>query len=126
MTNFFKLQSKKLALFWQNSDPFFLLPLTACSLTIILIITSFLILYQKLPLRLPLFYSLPWGETQLAAKEQFLILPATLFLLGCLNTLLASQLHPSQLLLRRIIMVSLVFISAIFLTTATRILSTFL
>ncbi len=33
------------------------------------------IFYQQLPPVVPMFYSLPWGEAQLATKEMMLLIP---------------------------------------------------
>lgn len=92
-----------------------------------ILVSSFLaIFYNQLPSKLPLFYSLPWGEAQLVAKQQFLILPAVLILMGLINGFLAYQLHPAHLVLKKIIMGSLLLISSIILITAIRILIIFI
>ncbi len=47
-------------------------------LNVLIIIISFgliFFLYSDLPPRVPLFYSLPWGESELAGKFMLLILP---------------------------------------------------
>jgi len=56
------------------------------SLTIIFISISFFVLalgWQKLPPQSPLFYSLPWGEKQLATSKSLVLLPfLSLMILG--------------------------------------------
>jgi len=60
-----------------------------------LLISLFVILSAKiLPPKLPLFYSLPWGENQLASREQLLIIPAIISLIALTNLALSWQLHP--------------------------------
>ena len=39
-----------------------------------------------LPPKLPLFYSLPWGEKQLAQNQQLLIIPASIAIISPLIT----------------------------------------
>ncbi|OGE14716.1 hypothetical protein A3F00_03450 [Candidatus Daviesbacteria bacterium RIFCSPHIGHO2_12_FULL_37_11] len=49
-----------------------------------------------LPKRLPLFYSLPWGEKQLATPQQFLIIPALIICISLINLMFSWQLHERQ------------------------------
>lgn len=77
------------------------------------IITTF----KFLPPRLPLFYSLPWGEAQLATHQQFLIIPASISAVTLLNLIIAWQLHPSQSFFKKALLLSSVAVSLI-LTTA--------
>ncbi|MBI4036927.1 hypothetical protein HY385_00700 [Candidatus Daviesbacteria bacterium] len=85
-----------------------------------------LILYSHLPAKLPLFYSLPWGQKQLISKQGFLFLPATLILLATVNTLITFQLHTVQQVLKKILLFSVVFINLIVLITALKILLIFI
>lgn len=117
---------KKIIKLLTKSDKFFLFPLTISTFSFLFITIFFFLFYQKLPPKLPLFYSLPWGEPQLGSKEQFLLLPTILILTTLTNTLIASQLHPLQFVLKRILMLSLVFINLIILVTALKILLIFI
>ena len=47
-----------------------------------------LILQKNLPPQIPLFYSLPWGEEQLAPSIALLLLPLGIFLIALLNSFL--------------------------------------
>lgn len=107
-------------------DKFFLFPLLFSTLSSLFIIIFVLIFYQKLPPKLPLFYSLPWGQPQLASKEQFFLLPALLISITLINAFIASSLHPLQFVLKRILMLSLVFISLIIIVAALKILLIFI
>lgn len=64
---------------------------------------SLLILQPFLPRQLPLFYSLPWGEAQLANIEQFLIIPASAACITLINLIIYWQLHESQILFKHIL-----------------------
>ncbi len=82
------------------------------SLFFVLIILFF---FPKLPSKLPLFYSLSWGDKILVNHEQFLILPAILILVTLINLTISSQLHSSQYFFKKILLISS-FISGLILT----------
>ncbi|MBI4040194.1 hypothetical protein HY389_02465, partial [Candidatus Daviesbacteria bacterium] len=104
---------KKIFHYWQTADRFVSLPLLVTLVTVILITFAYLIFYNQLPNKLPLFYSLPWGEKELVAKPQIFILPAVAALISLVNTGLAYQLHPAQIILKRILLLSIFFIDFI-------------
>lgn len=108
----------KVITFLKSQDKYFLLATAAVIFSIVIILSSYLILFPGLPQRLPLFYSLPWGQAQLVGKDQFLVLPAALTLISLVNLLFASQLHPLQQTLKKILTLSLVVFSVITLITA--------
>jgi hypothetical protein len=72
-----------------------------------------------------LYYSLPWGHSQLVNKDQFYILPAFLILVCLINSFIAYHLHTAQIVLKRVIMISLLFIDLLILITALKILLIF-
>lgn len=117
---------EKILNFYQSQDKVILLPIIASLLSVLLVSLIFLIFYKKLPERLPLFYSLPWGEAQLITKEQFFLLPAVLFLITLINSFLVSQLHSLQFVLKRMLAVSVVLINLIILISAFKILFIFI
>jgi hypothetical protein len=106
-------------------DTFFLYPIIFSLITLILLLASYFIASPYLPSKIPLLYSLTWGQAQLVTKSQFMILPALVVLLTLINCILAWQLHPSQIVLKRILMVSLVLINSIFLIGGIKILTLF-
>lgn len=61
------------------------------------------ILWSKLPPQIPLFYSRPWGEEQLASNYWLLILPFSLLGLLIFNLTLSS-LFKKELLLSKILL----------------------
>lgn len=111
---------------WKSSDKFFLISILITIISISTIVSVFLFFYNRMPDRLPLFYSLPWGENQLATKQQFLLLPIMLALICLINSLIASQLHSAQYLLKRMLMLSLIIIDLILVITALKIIWIFI
>jgi len=88
------------------------------SLLIIVFSFSFFIFnFSKLPPEVPLFYSRPWGEEQLALNWQLAILPALSLIIFLVDLILAAKLYSQESLLAQI----LVWSSTIFslLTTIT-------
>lgn len=67
---------------------------------------TILLISPLLPPKLPLFYSLPWGEEQLTAPLQFFTIPAISILITLLNLTISSNLHSAQLLFKKILIVS--------------------
>lgn len=56
--------------------------------------------YFRLPPQVPLFYSLPWGEDQLASSSSIFTIPGSVFLIIITNLLAASFFPEEKLLLR--------------------------
>lgn len=67
--------------------------------------------WSKLPPQLPLFYSRPWGEEQLVAKNLFFILPAACFTFIIINLRLASFFFKKEVLLSQILIWSALIFS---------------
>lgn len=110
---------------FKKSDKYFSIPLIATILVALIISLVFIYLYPSLPSTLPLFYSLPWGSSQLINKDQFFILPAFLILVCLINSFIAYHLHEAQIVLKRVVMTSLIFIDLLIIITALKILSIF-
>lgn len=91
-----------------------------------LIITIAVFLLKFLPPRLPLFYSLPWGEGQLATYQQFLIIPAIISLITLINLIISWQLHPSQVFFKKMLILSPIVISLILTITLIKIVFNFI
>lgn len=85
-----------------------------------------LILFKFLPSKLPLFYSLSWGDQQLATHQQFLIIPASLALIALLNLGLSWQLHSSQSFFKKVLLISPLIISLILVITFVKIVAIFI
>ena len=91
-----------------------------------LILLFWLSIYFLLPTQIPLFYSLPWGEPQLANKIQYLILPAVLFISILTNLIISWQIHPSQIFIKKVLAATSSLISLLFTITAFKIIFIFL
>ncbi|MFH1840889.1 MAG: hypothetical protein ABH807_01920 [Candidatus Shapirobacteria bacterium] len=57
----------------------------------------------KLPPQLPLYYSRPWGEKQLAAPQELLLLPLLCFLVTLLNLTVIRFLPLNDKLISRLL-----------------------
>lgn len=72
---------------------------------------------RSLPPEVPVFYSKPWGEERLAARQFLWLLPAIGALVIILNTILVKLFAPKIKFLAQVISISLfVLIVLIFLT----------
>lgn len=93
-------------------------------LSVILTIIIFTV-FKSLPPKLPLFYSLPWGDVQLATQEQFLIIPVSISAVAILNLLIAGQLHSSQAFFKKALLTSSLVVTLIFIITFIKIVLNF-
>ena len=94
-------------------------------ISLVIIITA-LILSRFLPSRLPLFYSLPWGDKELAQKLQILIIPGIIILVTLSNLIISWQLHSSQIFFKKILLFSSVLVSLVLSITFLKIVSIFI
>lgn len=98
----------------------------ASQLTLSLVLTLvILVVLRSLPDRLPLFYSLPWGEGQLATHQQFLVIPASISAVALLNLFISWQLHPSQSFFKKGLLLSSIIVSLILTVTFIKIVLNF-
>ena len=109
------LNSKKINLL------FSLTPLLLSLLLAVFILVS----KNFLPPKLPLFYSLAWGEEQLVNSEQLLIIPATITLITLFNLIASWQLHPQQVFFKKILLIASWLSSLILLITFLKIILIF-
>lgn len=86
------------------------------------LVVSILILSKSLPPKLPLFYSLPWGEKQLGNQQQLFIIPATVALVALFNLIISWQLHASQIFFKKILLTSSILVSLILTITFLKII----
>lgn len=109
----------------RKANKYYLFPVATSLLLSLSIMIFYILNLQNLPQTLPLFYSLTWGETQLVNKLYFLLLPGLILTFTALHLLFSYYLHQSQVVLKRVIMVSLVVINLILAITAFNILFIF-
>lgn len=100
-----------------------ILPPLMVSLFITVVILTFL---KFLPDKLPLFYSIAWGERQLATHQQFLIIPACIAAVTFLNLVICWQLHPSQSFFKKTLCIASLLISLILTISFIRIILNFI
>lgn len=67
---------------------------------VVIMVGLFFACYQKLPPEVPLFYSRPWGEAQLASPWLLLILPALSLFIIILNFILSGLLFDFSFLVQ--------------------------
>lgn len=91
---------------------------------ILLIIILFTI--QPLPPKLPLFYSLPWGDNQLATHKELLLIPAIIITITLLNLVISWQLHLAQSFFKKILLFSPIIISLLLIVTFIKIILNFI
>lgn len=114
------------SLVWMSSqDRYYLASGIFTLISVIIILFLYLFSVNVLPTRLPLFYSLPWGQSELTNKSSLLILPAIIITVALTNMLLAWQLHSSQYVLKRILLMSTILIDLIILIAAIKIVFIF-
>lgn len=107
----------KLKMGWINLSPFVLSLVLAIAI---------LLGMQSLPPKLPLFYSLPWGDNQLASHREFLLIPASIIVATLLNSAISWQLHPSQSFFKRILLFSPLVVSLLLTVTFIKIILNFI
>jgi hypothetical protein len=103
-------------LFWMGFSPLII------SLIMAVIILT---LFKSLPPKLPLFYSLPWGEGQLATAQQFLIIPASISVMALLNIIISGQLHDQQDFFKKVLLISSIAITVTLTITFIKIILMF-
>ena len=86
----------------------------------------FILRFNTLPPQIPLFYSKPWGEDQLADSWMIFLLPVILDLLFFFNNFIYQRFFPENMFVKKIIFylnlflilsMTLIFIKIIFLVT---------
>lgn len=71
-----------------NHSSFFL-PIRLFLFILIICFIILAVVFKKLPPAIPLYYSLPWGEDQLAKPSDLFIIPFSLILIFLLNLVLS-------------------------------------
>ncbi|KKP85937.1 MAG: hypothetical protein UR89_C0038G0002 [Candidatus Roizmanbacteria bacterium GW2011_GWA2_35_8] len=90
----------------------------------LLMIAAFIFKFNSLPPQLPLFYTLPWGEEQLADTWMIFIIPSIMTLIYFVNGYIRKKIFIDNLLVKKIFEIlniflivsfTLIFIKVIFL-----------
>ncbi len=110
----------------KTGDKYLTIPIGFTAFSVLTIALLFLLIFNSLPQNVPLFYSLPWGSGQLASKQQLLILPAVMVLVALINFVIYSQLHVSQFILKRMLLVNVLVANFILVFAVLKIIFSFL
>lgn len=79
--------------------------------------------FTNLPSQVPLYYSLPWGESQLASATSLFLLPTISLVILLINNLFSISLSSTNNLLSRILIFASLAISLFFLITLLKIVN---
>jgi hypothetical protein len=104
--------------YYLESDKVIFLTVTASLGAVVGQVAIFLLKGSELPFTIPLFYSHPWGEAQLATSLQFLVLPLLSLLAILINSIILMHLHDVQTALKRILAISSLMVVILLLITA--------
>src|SRR5260221_6378673 len=104
---------KKIYHFYLSQEPFTFWAVLLSSLSALIIILFLVFNIYSLPPQLPLYYSLPWGDKQLVSLPEFVVLPASIILINLINLAFSSQLHSSQLVIKRTLLVASLIIAIV-------------
>lgn len=115
-TNYKQLRLQKIILFL-NLLPFLLASIMSLSMPIFA---------KILPQKLPLFYSLAWGDKQLGNYPQLFLLPASIILITLINILISHNLHQSQFFFKIVLLISSLIFSLILIITFLKIIFIFI
>lgn len=85
-----------------------------------------LLLFRFLPTKLPLFYSLSWGDKQLVTHGQFFIIPAIITLIALINLIISWQLHYLQSFFKKVLLCASLTVTLILTTTFIKIVLIFI
>lgn len=118
MSNFLNL--------YHHTDKVIFFSVATSFICILSIINLFAVFYPELPRQIPLFYSLPWGDSQLANISQFTILPFIIILTVLVNLSLIWHLHHSQIMLKRFLSLATAITSLLITITAYKIVFIFI
>lgn len=99
------------------------LPQVAVAATLALVIFFF---FKFLPSKLPLFYSLSWGQPQLITHSQFYILPLSIALITLINLIIVLKLGSSYDFFKKILISSTIITTVILLVTFIKVVLIFI
>ncbi len=83
----------------------------------LLLVTLFTFQYKKLPPVIPLFNSLPWGNSRLVSVQALFIIPIFLLFVSGVNVFLANRLYKKYTILARMLSVN-ILLATILVTIA--------
>jgi hypothetical protein len=111
--------------FYQKSDKYVFYSSFTAIFSILIIINAFAWYYPDLPSQIPIYYALPWGDSQMGELSQFAIMPFIIVLIWLSNLFITWHLHDSQVVLKRLLAGTTITSSIILTITAVKILRIF-
>lgn len=105
-----------------KTDQFFRWSVRSCILAFAGSIFLLVWFWQKLPPQVPFFYSLTWGEEQLAPPMFLIVFIFCVLILFLANVFLALFLHPRTVYLARLLVIGTTTVSLLGLYTLAHIL----
>lgn len=100
----------------ESQKKYFYLSLPSIITSLILALVIFLF-FKYLPTKMPLFYSLSWGEPQLVTHTQFYIIPASILLIALINLIILWKLPPIFNFFKKILIFSTIVTTIILTVT---------
>lgn len=119
------MKIKDITNFYQEQDSYVFWPISMSILLGLAVIFFWAFYYLRLPLEIPIFYSLPWGDPQFGHLNQFLLFPSLIALTILVNLITSWHLHFSQVLIKRILAIASFIISLLISVAAFKIIFTF-
>lgn len=104
---------------------YFYLSLPSIIIALFLALIIFLF-FEFLPSKLPLFYSLPWGEPQLVTQQKFYIIPLSILLITLINLTILLKLDSSFEFFKKILVFSTIVTTIILSITFIKIVLIFI
>lgn len=95
-------------------------------LTALILALTILLIFEFLPSKLPLFFSLSWGEPQLVTHQQFYIIPASILLITFINLLILLKLNSTYDFFKKILVFSTIITTIILTITFLKIVLIFI
>jgi hypothetical protein len=117
---------KDVTSFYQEQDTYVFWPISIAVLIALTVISVWAVFYFSLPLEIPIFYSLPWGDGQFGHLNQFILFPSLIILIILINLITSWHLHFSQILIKRVLAIASLIMSVLVGVAAFKIIFTFI
>lgn len=116
---------KDLTNLYQEQDSYVFWPICLSVLIALSVVSLWAFYYFSLPREIPIFYSLPWGDSQFGHINQFVLFPSLIILIILINLITSWHLHFSQILIKRVLAIASLIMSVLLSVAAFKIIFTF-
>lgn len=116
---------KDLTGLYQEQDAYVFWPISLSVLIALSVVSLWAFYYFSLPREIPIFYSLPWGDSQFGHINQFVLFPSLIILIILINLITSWHLHFSQILIKRVLAIASLIMSVLLSVAAFKIIFTF-